>query len=63
MDPELIKALAAATNLTIPNDRLQGVVENFTVIMRMAPGLMVAEFSLPALENAPVFDAWAGSAK
>jgi hypothetical protein len=59
MDPKFIKALGSTAGLAIPEDRLQGVADSFAVTMRMASGVMAAELPLQALENAPVFDAWA----
>jgi|AntRauTorckE5430_2_1112549.scaffolds.fasta_scaffold03824_4 hypothetical protein len=58
MTPSTIADLGAAANLSIPEDRLQGVIDTFAITMAMAARVMTADLPIQSLENAPVFDAW-----
>lgn len=60
MDPTTVAALAAAAGITIPEDRLQGVADTSAVTMAMAARVIAVDLPFQELENAPVFDAWAG---
>lgn len=58
MTPTTIADLAAASDLSISGDRLQGVSDTFAITMAMAARVMTADLSIQSLENAPVFNAW-----